>query len=115
MGLCAFSSGQRATDGRLLRVQGSVKSSNGTSGFLKYAGKDNVEKRVPFHINEVAEKLHLRVGDEVAFSIADSPRTKQPAAKNVIRTQAQTPQSFLLVHATLLSFANQHLRLAFWL
>jgi len=83
--------GRRATEGSRLRLQGSVKSSNGSSGFLRYDAK-GVEKKVYFHINSVAEKLELKAGDEVAFGLAINQKTKEVNARQIVRTKESSAQ-----------------------
>ena len=82
------SAGKRATKGKKLRVQGAVKSSNGFSGFLVYASKDNAEKRAHFHVRDVAEALQLKTGDEVAFNLGVNAKSSSTlSAYNVVRVK----------------------------
>ena len=79
--------GKRATNGKKLRVQGTVRSTNGSSGYLKYLGKGSSEKRAHFHINDVAEKLELSVGDEVVFSLSHNPKSRELNARSIVRVK----------------------------
>ena len=85
--LCNCTVGKRATNGKKLRVQGSVKSTNGSSGYLKYVGKGNSEKRARFHINDVAEKLELGIADEVAFNLCRNPKSRELTARSIVRVK----------------------------
>ena len=77
--------GKRATNGKKVRVQGRVKSTNGSSGYLKYVAKDSAKKRAHFHINDVTEKLELGVGDEVAFNLSHNPKSRELNARSIVR------------------------------
>ena len=68
-------------------MQGTVKSTNGSSGYLKYSGQGNSEKRAHFHINDVAEKLELVVGDEVAFNLSHNPKSRELNARSIVRVK----------------------------
>jgi len=50
-----------------------------------------VERKVYFHVKEVAEKLELKAGDEVAFGLAINQKTKEVNARQIVRTKVPPP------------------------
>ena len=102
-----IAAGRRATQVRLLSLEGTVKAAKQGFGFIRFQFKGSDEERsVFFHSSEVEGGLALKAGDVVTFGLFDNPKTKELNARHVVRTQVGINERSSAAHLSLECLLN---------